>query len=53
MTMTIIEIEIRISEIERTFDNNADTLFYKSETAERLRDEIQYLDALLARLISN
>lgn len=53
MAMTVIEIEIRISEIERTFENNADTLFYKSETAERLRNEIQYLDVLLARLNSN
>lgn len=50
MSMTKIEIEIRIKEIEATFKKNEGTLFYKSEIAIILRDEIASLDILLARL---
>ena len=50
MSMTIIEIEIRIKEIEDTFKEREGTDFYKTAIASKLRDEIQSLDILFERM---
>lgn len=50
MSMTIIEIEIRIREIEDTFKKNEGTTFYQTQTASNLRNEIYSLDILIERM---
>lgn len=51
--MNIIEIEIRIEEIESTFKaNEKNEFFYKTDLADALRTELAYLDALLSVITS-
>lgn len=51
--MTIIEIEIRISEIERTMATKDYTWIKTNPDASKMQRELASLDALLATLTSN
>ena len=50
MSLTIIEIEIRIKEIESIFKNVDYSWIKTNPNAVKLQEEIQFLDVLLERL---